>query len=198
MTLTAFLNQCFPNKPARQLAVALIVICSVLALLNSVLALSLRYDRTAIAGGQLWRLLTGHLLHLGPGHLLLNLAGLVLVLQLVAGWRFTRLITAMVLLAALVSLGLYILSPEVGWYVGLSGVLHGLLVLLLLTGRYRFVIVLAVLTVVALKLILEQLGIAVPGTSWFAGGPVVVDAHLYGAMAGLVLGLGARRFKLTS
>ena len=44
---------------------------------------ALRFERQSIVAGDLWRLLSGHLVHLGWTHLLLNLAGLALVWALV-------------------------------------------------------------------------------------------------------------------
>ena len=38
----------------------------------------LRYERGAVLDGELWRLLTAHLIHLGLAHWALNAAGLVL------------------------------------------------------------------------------------------------------------------------
>src|SRR5690606_7331879 len=43
------------------------------------LAHSLRYDRQAILDGEVWRLLSGNLVHLGWSHLWLNAFGLLLV-----------------------------------------------------------------------------------------------------------------------
>ena len=39
----------------------------------------LAYTREGVAAGELWRLLTGHLVHLGWTHMWLNLAGIALV-----------------------------------------------------------------------------------------------------------------------
>ena len=41
--------------------------------------LLLRYERSAILDGELWRLLTGHLVHGNAWHLALNVAGMGLV-----------------------------------------------------------------------------------------------------------------------
>src|SRR5210317_1674528 len=39
----------------------------------------LRFERAGIASGEAWRLVTGHFVHLGISHTILNLAGLILV-----------------------------------------------------------------------------------------------------------------------
>ena len=44
----------------------------------------LRYDRSAIAAGGWWRLLTAHIVHLDVHHLILNELGLVLMWSLFA------------------------------------------------------------------------------------------------------------------
>ena len=44
----------------------------------------LRYDRSAIAAGGWWRLLTAHIVHLDSHHLILNELGLVLMWSLFA------------------------------------------------------------------------------------------------------------------
>lgn len=155
---------------------------------------ALRYERVAIAGGELWRLASGHAVHLGWMHLLLNLAGLALVWMLV-GPVFT--VWQWVLVSALciagTDAGFWWLSPELDWYVGLSGILHGLLVagaLASVTARGpRRAESLVLLALVGAKLGWEQWVGPVPGSASVAGGPVVVDAHLYGAVAGAVAGL---------
>src|SRR5690348_5494860 len=45
---------------------------------------ALRYDRAGLSQGQLWRLLTGHFVHLGLEHAALNCLGLVLMWALFA------------------------------------------------------------------------------------------------------------------
>ena len=146
----------------------------------------LRFDRGGIAAGQVWRLLTGHFVHLGVSHTLLNLAGLVLVWILV-GRAFTRQqwLCVMAGSVAAIDLGLWFGSPQLEWYVGLSGLLHGMLAAGIVAGladRSYEALILAV--VVAGKLAWEQLAGPLPGSEATSGGAVIVDAHLYGVLGG--------------
>jgi rhomboid family GlyGly-CTERM serine protease len=155
---------------------------------------ALRYDREAIALGEVWRLVTGHFVHLGWSHLSLNLAGLVLGTWLFAADRAP----AQWLLATFVSAlacgaGLWLFSPEVRWCVGLSGVLHGLMVVGFggwMLGGDRWAV--ALLAVVVGKLAWEQAGGAMPWESTLSGGWVVTDAHLWGALGGAAYLVGER------
>lgn len=150
---------------------------------------ALRFDHAAIAGGQWWRLLTGHLVHLGPSHMALNLAALVLGYLLCGdmfGFGRWLLILAGVCLG--ISTGLYLFDPGLVWYVGLSGALHGLLVagaLEMLRRGERIGGALLVLLVV--KIAWEQTQGPVPWTAEASGGPVVVDAHFFGTLSGLLM-----------
>jgi len=154
------------------------------------LVAALRYDRNAITAGELWRVLTGHLVHLNGMHLALNAAGLALVNGLVGTHlRLPAWGLALVVSAATISAGLWLGAPQLSWYVGLSGVLHGLLAAGALAGladRRERLFAGLVVAVIAAKLLWEQLAGATPGTGAVAGGRVVVDAHLYGAIGGLV------------
>jgi len=169
-------------------AVIVVVLLSALAQAGGLVPL-LRYDRLAIANGELWRLISGHLVHLGPSHLVLNAIGLVLVAALVgprmhlAGWGF-----AFVLSSLVISAGLWLHTPQLQWYVGLSGVLHGLLVAGAVNGlteRSERWFSLTLLMLLTAKIGWEQVLGPMPGTAAAAGGPVVVDAHLFGALGGL-------------
>lgn len=149
----------------------------------------LRYQRDFIQTGQGWRVLTGHFVHLGWSHWLLNSVGLVLIYALFQPC-FKRWEFAIYLLAGslLVSLCLYIWSPHVIWYVGLSGVLHTVFVAGLLAQlRVQPGLSLMILSAVIAKLVWEQLYGPLPGSEESAGGPVVVVAHSYGAACGLLL-----------
>jgi rhomboid family GlyGly-CTERM serine protease len=151
----------------------------------------LRYDRTEIAAGELWRLLSGHFVHLDLSHLLLNLAGLLLVWILV-GRAFRPLGWAIVLLASIVAIdaGFWWLLSGLDWYVGLSGALHGLFAAGLVGSVRQRPIESALLGLgLAAKLAWEQVGGSLPGTSEFVAGAVITEAHLYGAIGGLVAGV---------
>jgi len=149
---------------------------------------ALSYQRAALAEGQWWRLLTAHFVHLDLEHAALNAMGLVLMWALFARdypplrWLAIYLGTALT-----VSAGLWWFSPEVAWYVGASGALHGVMTAGTLAHLRRGDLdgwILAIFIVV--KLGYEQLAGALP----FAGSPdTVVDAHLYGAIGGVVLAL---------
>lgn len=147
----------------------------------------LRYDRQQLADFQFWRLLSGHFVHLGLSHYVLNAIGLLLVWQLV-GNQFSRgqwLWVALGSIAAM-DLGFWLLEPQLTWYVGLSGLLHGILAAGIVgswNSDRRMALVLAV--VVVLKLAYEQLAGPLPGSEATSGGAVVVVAHLYGAIGGV-------------
>jgi rhomboid family GlyGly-CTERM serine protease len=147
-----------------------------------------RYERLAIESGEYWRLVTAHLVHLSFGHLWPNVAALAIlglllddVLRNVDWWRVTAAS------AAAIDLGLYLYQPGVLWYVGLSGVLHGVVAAgaIALFTRQRALGGALALGLIG-KLAFEQLYGAVPFTAESVGGPVVVSAHLYGALGGAV------------
>jgi rhomboid family GlyGly-CTERM serine protease len=157
-------------------------------------AILLRYDRAGIAAGEAWRLASGHLAHLGWTHLAMNVAGLLLVWLLVGG-AFGPLAWGFVVAFSIAGMdaGFWWFSPGLQWYVGLSGLLHAVLVAGAAAGarpgsaaRTESWVILAL---VAAKLAWEQLAGPLPGSAGMAGGPVVVDAHLYGALAGLGAGI---------
>jgi rhomboid family GlyGly-CTERM serine protease len=149
----------------------------------------LRFERAGIASGEAWRLVTGHFVHLGISHTILNLAGLILV-WLLAGraypWqKWLWIITGSM---AAIDLGLWFGAPMLEWYVGLSGLLHGMLAAGAIAGlaeRSAEALILAV--VVAGKVAYEQLAGPLPGSEATSGGAVIVDAHLYGVIGGTIV-----------
>lgn len=171
------------------LAAAIAAVLLGLAALGAGPRLALRWDRTALAAGEAWRLATGHFVHLDLEHALLNVAGMLLVWAL-----FARLFSALQWLVivvagiAAIDLGLWLVNVELWWYVGASGVLHAAMA----AGIVRQMIagdrIAWGLGVVGVgKLLYEHFSGALPLTS--AGALVVTDAHLYGAVAGMACGL---------
>lgn len=166
---------------------ALLAMCSLLLL--PVLAgdagrEALRYDRTALAGGQWWRLLSAHIVHLDFDHAALNSLGLVLMWALFARDYRSRQWLAIVLgSVAAIDAGLWLRDSTIAWYVGSSGALHGIMAAGTLAHLRRRDLdgwILAVFIVV--KLAYEQSAGALPFTDSHSG--VVVDAHLFGTLGG--------------
>jgi rhomboid family GlyGly-CTERM serine protease len=169
------------------LLLILLGLTAVLALGDNISAV-LRYDRSAIAAGGWWRLLTAHIVHLDAHHLILNELGLVLMWSLFAQDFDPVQWCVIVLSGALaISCGLWWLSPQVAWYVGASGVLHtvmgaGAANHLVTRAWDRWILTLGLCG----KLAWEHWG---GHTS-----PLVVsDAHLYGAACGFAVGAALSR-----
>lgn len=174
----------------------------------------LRYERAGLAAGQSWRALTAHVVHLDITHLLYNFLGLALIHELLWTDLPARHKAGLALCAALgISGALWRLQPEIAWYAGSSGVLHGLWSGCALAGclrmdgcsqgtaapaparregkpvenrrlSHRHVCV-AALVVLSIKLH----GNLLPGdavTTGASGLPVVPSAHLYGALTGTI------------
>ena len=145
-----------------------------------------RFDRGLIDQGHYWLLLSGHLVHLNWSHWALNMAGLLIVAVFFSvygrllEWLFVLLFTAIV-----TGLGLYWFNPELIWYVGLSGVLHGLFMYGAVreVRYYPFSGYLLLLLLIG-KLFWEYMNGPIPGSEEMTGGHVVVSAHLYGAIGG--------------
>lgn len=153
-----------------------------------------RFDRVWAVRGETWRFLSGHFSHLGWSHFALNSMGLVLVWYLVgSAYTVVKWLLIIFITLATIDIGFWVLNPELYWYVGLSGLLHGLLVAgiaVRLRPPNAETIILAVFLIA--KLAWEQFSGPVPGSEITSGGPVVVDAHLYGALGGVLGALLAR------
>lgn len=157
----------------------------------------LRYDRADILHGEIWRIFTGNFVHANWRHLASDLAGLVLWTAL-AGYLETRRSYLILLVGSGlgVGLGLLLLDPQVGWYVGLSGILHGLFAAsaVRLLSHREWLGGLSLLAALALKLLWEQ-RYGDLGTAKLLGVPVLVDAHLFGAITGAVIMLALLFFR---
>lgn len=149
----------------------------------------LMYQRVDVQAGQIWRLLTAHLVHLNAQHLFLNATALAVI------WWFFKpslagragyILTGMIALGQ--SLLLFLLHPDVWWFAGFSGVLHGLLVAgALLSRDHTPLLSLLIVIVVTVKLALELTLGANPGMTQLVDKPILVEAHLYGAVTGFLV-----------
>ena len=168
---------------------ALLAACALLAipeLGGDAARQALSYDRVAMAQGQWWRVLSGHFVHLDAQHALVNIFGLVLMWALFArDYSPLRWATIYLAAALAISAGLWFLRPDIPWYVGASGVLHGVMAagtLAHLRRRDLDAWILAAFLVA--KLAYEQFAGAMPFQD---AGQTVVNAHLYGAIGALAV-----------
>ncbi len=171
--------------------VAIIIVLSALSQLTLLLGKDwLQFARADIELGQWWRFITGNLVHLSWRHFAMNSIALLAILALYANTLKVKSIFMVFLLSCLsVTVGIWLFSASVHWYVGLSGALHGLLVTLIIidyVNHKGWLNILLMLVIIA-KLIWEGMMGPLPGSESSAGGPVVVQAHFYGFVGGLII-----------
>lgn len=153
------------------------------------------YQRDAIAGGEWWRLLTGHWVHSDSSHASWDVGALLLfgvLFEARLGWRLPL---ALLVGTVGVDAWLWWAAPDLHEYCGLSGILNTVLVLGLveLWRELRHPMLLVVVAGAALKIVLElQLDEALlTRTAW----PSVPAVHAAGYAAGWLFclaGSGAR------
>jgi rhomboid family GlyGly-CTERM serine protease len=177
------------------LPITIALIVTFIGLFGSDVQLWLRFDRNAILSGEVWRIFTGHLAHLSWPHLAMNLLGLALVWGLFDRHLPTKRWFHVMLFGGFgISLLLLVVDSHLLYYVGLSGVLHAMFIVGCLydlrTGRWDSKLL---LLLIIGKLLWEQWYGPLPGSEKTAGGSVVVDAHLFGALMGLITYIIFRR-----
>ena len=149
---------------------------------------ALRYDRDLVGSTEPWRFISANFVHLNWPHYWMNMGALGL-LWLMFARRLSTLewLSVFLFSSLVVSTGLQLLNTDLFWYVGLSGTLHGVIS----AGVWRELchdrfFALSVGGLSLAKLIYEQLYGALPGSEQSVGGHVVVDAHFYGAIGGII------------
>lgn len=158
---------------------------------------ALEYSRPAVSQGQLWRLVTASLVHLGWAHLGRDLVGLCLIWALASRYLSERSAFGLLCLSALaVGAGLFVFSPGLGWYVGISGALFGLYTAGVLRMCKEQLVLGAALFLSMLAILAWTLYAGgLPGEAAGLGGAVIPQAHLYGAIGGAMTTAALEVFK---
>ena len=150
-------------------------------------SITLRYDRDMILTGEWYRLFSANFAHLNTTHLLMNMLGVVFVLVFFSTHFSNYQWLVLIIISSLfVTFCLFLFNTDIQYYVGLSGVLHALFISGAIIEIRRFPIAgWALVTSLILKLAWEQFEGAMPGSESLIKSYVVIDSHLYGAIAGL-------------
>lgn len=154
------------------------------------LALGLVPDR--VAEGEIWRIFTGHIVHLSRMHAFMNELGLLFLIVVL--WDVLEpvtLLTGVILSAVAIALGILFAPENYTYYVGFSGVTHGLFAwggLRVWQSVNRGYGALIIVTVLG-KLTWEAIMGPTPGATEAVGGVILVESHLYGVIGGTVAAL---------
>lgn len=150
-----------------------------------------RFDRELVQQGNVWLLFSGHIVHLNWSHWLLNMAGLGIVAFFFSAHAGVKQWLMVIFVSiCTINIGLWWWMTDIRSYVGLSGVLHGLFLYGALREIRFFPVSGYVLTTVLVaKLVWEFFNGALPGSEEMAGGRVLTEAHLLGAIGGTAVWL---------
>jgi len=182
-----------PFKKEHSLLVVTIALLAILAYLFSDVAdVIFVYQYQLISQGELWRTFTGHFLHTNGIHLLLNLAALILLWALHGHFYTLKNYGLLFITSAFIcSAGLFYFSPQIQQYVGLSGILHGIFVFgAIMDIRHKDKTGYLLFIGVWLKIAHEQFYGASEQVSTLIDANVAIDAHLWGAIGGLLFSCG--------
>jgi rhomboid family GlyGly-CTERM serine protease len=166
---------------------------SIVIVLLSIFGLSmeplLEFNRAKIIEGEYWRILSSNFVHYGFVHTVMNLAAFLLVgFSLLLELNLKHYCLLFLCCALAVGFGVLIGNPELDFYRGLSGVLHGLIVAGLLLNHFqkRWLSYFFTALVFAKIIHEHQADFQENQLQDLLPVQVAVDSHLYGALAGLV------------
>jgi rhomboid family GlyGly-CTERM serine protease len=156
------------------------------------------FDRTAIAQGEWWRLLTGHWVHSDLEHAAWDI-GALLVLGLLFEPRLKAKLFSVLILGSLgIDLWLWYALPSLSYYCGLSGILNSLLALGLLQMwrelRHPLIWMTAVGAILKIVWEIALGGALLTTTAW----PSLPEAHAVGFLCGVLAALIYSRLQRSS
>ncbi len=163
------------------------------------LAEALQYDRTAVLGGELWRIATCHWTHWSLDHLLWDLAVFVGLGAACEQMNRSRYLACLAVATILIPLAVVIFLPDIETYRGLSGLDSALFSLLVIPNLdKRWSLGVAFLAAFLLKTAYE----AATGATVFVSSPTDIAsvplAHAVGALMGMLLSWWTPRTSATT
>ena len=147
------------------------------------------YDREKILNGELWRLFTGHFVHLSRAHLAWNIAAFAIVGFLIERKQLPHFGLLCALAPCLISATSLLLEPQMHRYAGLSALIMSTLTFFALRQTNRATAII-LLTLICAKIAFEltsQTSLFVPATT--PDIRVAALSHLAGAIVGAAFAL---------
>jgi rhomboid family GlyGly-CTERM serine protease len=147
------------------------------------------YDRHNILAGELWRLFTGHFVHLSREHLLWDITAFAIVGFIIEARKISRFGTLCLLAPLLISAASFVIEPQMHRYAGLSALTMAALVFFALHQDNRATATILI-TLAAAKITFELTS----NTSLFLPSThpeirVASLSHLLGAVTGALFAL---------
>ncbi len=182
----------FPIHPKQYLGPLIISIISIIAFVFEPMSSAyFALERTLWSQGHYYQIVTGHFLHTNFIHILFNLLGLLLLWALHGDdYETLSYLAKFIVICIMISMCMYVFSPDIIWYVGLSGAIHGVFawgcIRDLEKKRLSGWLLIIGLTI---KVGNEQINGAGTFMPALIEANVAVDSHLYGALSGLLIGL---------
>ena len=173
------------------LTIATGLLIALLAVFSSWTFPLLSLERSQVSH-EFWRILTCNFVHFGWAHTLMNLAAFLLCsFALLIHFSASRFTVLFLGCCIVVGTGVYFLNPEYETYAGLSGAIHGFIIAgLLLNKRHAYWVNAIFIALTFAKIIYEhQADYQETQLQELLPVAVAYDAHLYGALAGLVIGI---------
>lgn len=140
--------------------------------------------------GEIWRLLTAHLIHLDWEHFAMNMIGMGLcMLAFQSHIKPVHWLASFCVIAVFSSLCLLSTYDINQRYMGFSDVLHGWILLGAISiARSEFKLSLAIFVLFWIKIIEENSGLAFFTSGSMELENIATDSHLYGAIGGMLYG----------
>jgi rhomboid family GlyGly-CTERM serine protease len=185
------LNLSNQTKSNSLLFIGIGLLCTVIFLIGEPLRTWLLFEKTPVVDGELWRVITGHLIHTNHWHLLLNLASLTMI-----GMLFQSCLTTLEWLLSFIGSALFIsicylwLDDAFDHYMGLSAVLYGVIIIgaLFDLKAHRYIASI-ILVVVTGRVIWQQLSGGVEDLATLIEARVAIESHFYGICSGYFIAL---------
>lgn len=138
-----------------------------------------------------WRIWTGHWVHVGWIHYLLNMAAFACLPFIFYRTKIWHFVSLLIFLPPMISLCFYLYLPNIEAYAGLSGVLHGIYISIaiihLFYKRDRGFATVVLLLILA-KVVWENTW-GNSSTAELIGSSVLTEAHLLGIIFGVLLAI---------